>query len=240
MYSSFAYNSDGGFEYIVTPIKVFLVRSQIYFEERMDPKYPNPGEDIIEFILNLPVFDNLGVPLDALINELSKASMTSFAGYQILYRVTDSPLYIFAGIFPFEDETVYIPVIDFSFPIFIKCREAGKFTRDFQDFQVEENQKTKSRRGNERVIGDVIDALLQWKHLYTMGQTTPQGEFIKRTREDAARLLNIPKKTLDDYSAQVRLANEFGFDFQLNCREKFGVLRKFNRVMLAKKDFTKS
>eukprot|EP00826_Nyctotherus_ovalis_P048282 TRINITY_DN5664_c0_g1_i16.p1 TRINITY_DN5664_c0_g1~~TRINITY_DN5664_c0_g1_i16.p1 ORF type:complete len:242 (-),score=45.94 TRINITY_DN5664_c0_g1_i16:129-854(-) len=239
MYSNFEYNTDTPFGYLVAPIKVFLVRSQICFEERADPQCLVPGEDLIEFTVNLPVFDNLGVPLDALINELSKASMTSFLGYQILYRVTDSPLYIFAGVFPFEDETVYVPVVDTSFPIFIKCRAAGKYTRDFQDFQAEEKQKTKTRRGNERVIGDVIDALLQWKHLYTFGQETAQGEVIKRTREDAARLLNIPKKTLDDYSAQVRLANEFGFDFQINCREKFGVLRKFNRMILAKRDFTK-
>jgi len=236
MDSSFDYYS----EYFVTPIKVLLLRSQIYFEERVDPKYPNPSEDIIEFILNLPIFKGLGVPLDALVNELSKASGTSFEGHQILYKVTDSPLYTFAGVFPFEDETVYVPVVDFGFPIFIKCREAGKFARNYQDLQVEATQKAKTRRGNERIIGDVIDALLQWKHLYTIGQETPQGEFIKRTRGDAARLLNIPKKTLDDYSAQIKLANDFGFDFQLNCREKFGVLRKFNRMMLAKKDFTKS
>lgn len=237
MYSNLTYSDDGSnFEYLIAPIRVLLVRSQIYFEEQTDPSYPSLDENITEFTLKLPIFENLGVPLDALVNELSRASKTDFFGHQILYRVTDSPLYVFAGIFPFENETVYVPVLDISYPIFIKCRIAGKFTRDPQvQDPIQETHKAKARRGNERIIGDVIDALLLWKHLYTVGQETPQGEFMKRTREDAARLLNIPKKTLDDYSAQVKLANSFGFDFQLNCREKFGVLRKFNKLMLAKK-----
>lgn len=237
MQSSFECWADSDFCYDVAPIKVLLVRSQIYFDERMDPNHITPGEEMIEFILNLPVFKTLGIPLDAVINELSKTSKLSFENHQILYRVADTPLYIFAGVFPFEGDTVYVRENNFALPIFIKCRETSKHTRDYQDFQAEKSKEAKGRRGNERVIGDVIDALLQWKHLYTMGQTTSKGEFIRRTREDAARLLNIPKKTLDDYSAQVKLANDFGFDFQLNCREKFGVLRKFNRGVLGKKSF---
>jgi len=226
-------DNEGPLGYIITPIRVLFVRSQVYFELCVDLRHLVPSEDIIEFTLNVPVFDNLGVPLDILINELSKVSMINFTGYQILYKVVDSPLYIFAGIYPFEEETVYIPVIDPSFPIFIKYRAAGKFVHDLQDCQME---KAKTRRANERVIGDVINLLLQWKYLYTVGIETPQGEFIKHTKEDVARLLNIPRKSLEDYSVQIRLASDFGFDFQLNCREKFGVLRKFNRMMLAKRN----
>eukprot|EP00826_Nyctotherus_ovalis_P038504 TRINITY_DN360_c0_g1_i3.p1 TRINITY_DN360_c0_g1~~TRINITY_DN360_c0_g1_i3.p1 ORF type:complete len:258 (-),score=34.21 TRINITY_DN360_c0_g1_i3:29-802(-) len=242
MQSSFEYWAENDSCYDVVPIKVLLVRSRIYFDEAWTqiaqlPVKSHTHEEMIEFILNLPVFKNLGTPLDVIINELSRASKLSVENHQILYRTADTLLYIFAGVFPFEGDTVYVRGDDLALPIFIKYRETGKCMRDYQDFQVEKSEKAKSRRGNERVIGDVIDALLQWKNLYTVGQTTGKGEFIRRTREDAARLLNIPKKTLDDYSAQVKLANDFGFDFQLNSREKFGVLRKFNRAVLSKKNF---
>lgn len=46
---------------------------------------------------------------------------------------------------------------------------------------------------------------------------------------DAAKVVGIAKKSLDDYFCQLRLAEEYGFDFERNLNEKIGVLRSFVR-----------
>jgi len=43
----------------------------------------------------------------------------------------------------------------------------------------------------------------------------------------AAEQLGISRKTLDDYSLQLRRAREYGFDFEKSRNEKMGFLRKF-------------
>ena len=59
----------------------------------------------------------------------------------------------------------------------------------------------------------------QWREL---SQKTP-----KITLEEAAKVVDIPKKTLDDYYMHIKIASEHNFDFQINLNEKIGVLRKF-------------
>lgn len=45
--------------------------------------------------------------------------------------------------------------------------------------------------------------------------------------QDAAKVVGISKKSLDDYFSQLRLAEEYGFDFQMNMDEKVGVMRSY-------------
>ena len=59
----------------------------------------------------------------------------------------------------------------------------------------------------------------QWREL---SQKTP-----KITLDEAAKVVDIPKKTLDDYFMHIKIASEHNFDFQTNLNEKIGVLRKF-------------
>lgn len=47
--------------------------------------------------------------------------------------------------------------------------------------------------------------------------------------------MKIPKKTLDDYYMQIKVASDHHFDFQKNLNEKIGVLRKFAREKHMKK-----
>lgn len=47
----------------------------------------------------------------------------------------------------------------------------------------------------------------------------------KLSLTDAAKLLGISKKTLDDYFLQLRLGELYGFDFLNNLDQKVGVLR---------------
>ena len=49
------------------------------------------------------------------------------------------------------------------------------------------------------------------------------------TFEEAAKIIEIPKKTLDDYFRQIKQGQAYGFDFEANLHRKIGVLRKFVR-----------
>ena len=55
------------------------------------------------------------------------------------------------------------------------------------------------------------------------------------TLETAAKEIGIAKKTLDDYKTQIRLAEEFKFDFNKNHLMKLGTLRNFNREVAARR-----
>jgi hypothetical protein len=45
--------------------------------------------------------------------------------------------------------------------------------------------------------------------------------------QDAARLVGVPKKSLDDYYCQLRLGELYHFDFYNRLNEKMGVLRTY-------------
>lgn len=47
----------------------------------------------------------------------------------------------------------------------------------------------------------------------------------------AAQLVGLSRKTLDDYYAQLRKAQQFGFDFEQYASEKMGSLRKYVKHM---------
>ncbi len=44
---------------------------------------------------------------------------------------------------------------------------------------------------------------------------------------DAAKMVGVSKKSLDDYYCQLRLGELYGFDFASNIHEGMGVLRTF-------------
>ena len=214
--------------YFMAPVRVYLVKSTVYSAQAFDCSYTNAEECGQEFALTLPIYDNsVGIPLGILVKELSKHAQIDFCNYQILYRLPKFAMYVLAGVFPFEEEPEYIQIEDFMEPIFIKFRIASRVKKPLPN--LEEEKKIKVRRGNERRIGEVIDALMQWKRLFMLGAPNENGAVMKYTRQEAARVVQIPKKTLDDYASQIKQARERGFDFDLHCKEKFGVLREFNR-----------
>ena len=48
-------------------------------------------------------------------------------------------------------------------------------------------------------------------------------------------MVGVPKKSLDDYFCQVKVASEHGFDFKSNLDQKIGVLRAFVKGHQGKK-----
>ena len=73
----------------------------------------------------------------------------------------------------------------------------------------------------------MLEKVSEWREI---SQKNP-----KITLDEAAKIIKIPKKTLDDYYMQIKVASEHHFDFQKNLNEKIGVLRKFARENNMKK-----
>lgn len=88
------------------------------------------------------------------------------------------------------------------------------------------NDKKKERRTKERKIGFIIEKVNAWRKLYH-GFYNEKGEQTRYTLDQAAKIIDISKKSLDDYLLQLRLGRKYGFDFNKHQNEKVGMLRVF-------------
>lgn len=88
---------------------------------------------------------------------------------------------------------------------------------DLYEEQPEEQHAMKKQKEPERVIRSVLENVKLWRHLHTRNK--------KVSLTEAAKLIGISKKTLDDYFLQLRLGELYGFDFKNNLDEKIGVVR---------------
>lgn len=82
--------------------------------------------------------------------------------------------------------------------------------------------KVKRKRTNERPIGYVIDKVMEWREKFS-------DKNQKFKLKDAADMVGISKKSLDDYVLQIRKGFLYGFNFNQHRHDKVGVLREFNR-----------
>ena len=55
------------------------------------------------------------------------------------------------------------------------------------------------------------------------------GNLLRYSLEDAAKKINMSKKSLDDYLLQLRFGRKYGFDLNRHKHEKVGKLRAFVR-----------
>lgn len=86
--------------------------------------------------------------------------------------------------------------------------------------------KHKEKRTKERKIGFIIEKVNAWRKLYN-GFYNENGEHTRYSLDQAAKIINISKKSLDDYLLQLRLGRKYGFDFNKNRNARVGVLRVF-------------
>lgn len=93
----------------------------------------------------------------------------------------------------------------------------------------------KPKRVKERDISEVVYKVAEWRKLYA-GIIDSKGAIRKYTLEEAADIVGIAKKTLDDYLLQIRIGRIYGFDFNKYCHEKIGVLRAFVKTLKSKQD----
>ena len=93
------------------------------------------------------------------------------------------------------------------------------------------DKMTNFPRVKERELGDIILKVKKWRDLYC-GLLGIDGKRIKYSLEDAAKLVKLPKKTLDDYLQQLKMGKKLGFNFEENKHRKIGVLRDFIKEKL--------
>jgi hypothetical protein len=84
-----------------------------------------------------------------------------------------------------------------------------------------EDHAGKKPKEAERVIGQVITAVKIWRGLY---------ESKRCNLTNAAKVVGISKKSLDDYFLVLRVGEILGYDFQNNLRNMMGDLRNFIRA----------
>lgn len=93
-----------------------------------------------------------------------------------------------------------------------------------------EESKSKEGKNNtkakERELAVIIRKVKKWRDLYR-GYQGKDGRRINYSLDDAAKMVNLPKKTLDDYLQQLKQGKKYGFDFHDNQHKKIGVLRDF-------------
>lgn len=95
---------------------------------------------------------------------------------------------------------------------------------------VEVERSDVSKRVKERSIQEAIESVKRWMEFYELTDKNGKRLFTLLT---ASQEIGIAKKTLDDYKSQIRLGEEYGFDFNKNRLMKIGTLRNFNKEMSA-------
>lgn len=67
----------------------------------------------------------------------------------------------------------------------------------------------------------MVAKVIKWRKIYDDGK--------QLSLEEAAQLVGMSKKSLDDYLLQLKNARKFGFNFNEHKEDKIGLLRAFNR-----------
>ena len=91
--------------------------------------------------------------------------------------------------------------------------------------QSSQDKSAAGKRTKERSIADIIEKVSLWRKLYN--GVYRDGNLVRYSLEDAAKKVQVSKKSLDDYLLQLRFGKKYGFDFQANRNEKVGVLRSY-------------
>ncbi len=91
------------------------------------------------------------------------------------------------------------------------------------------------KRTKERTITEIIEKVSTWRKLYNgvmiPNNKTNEVQLQRWSLEDAAKKVDVSKKSLDDYLLQLRFGKKFGFDFEKHRDSKVGVLRTFVKQM---------
>lgn len=180
-----------------------------------------------EIVPNLEVnLNDNRVKLSEIITAL-KANGYPLTGSMISVYYKDVEEYIHIGGDPI-DQNVYLEEQQFANKI-VKIRAIAyleeKLLADNNNKLTRQPSK-KNKRTKERKIGYIIEKVNKWRKLYN-GFNDELGKFTKYSLDEAAKIIDISKKSLDDYLLQLRLGRKFGFDFNANKNAKVGVLRSF-------------
>ena len=108
--------------------------------------------------------------------------------------------------------------------IYLKLWQKIKREMLFDPLIFEENEMEYSNplRDKEKTIGYAIIKVCKWEKLREKSKNNI-------TLEDAAKKIDMAKKTLDDYKAQIKKGKEKDFNFNKHYKCKMNVLKDHNR-----------
>ncbi|CAD8056345.1 unnamed protein product [Paramecium sonneborni] len=91
------------------------------------------------------------------------------------------------------------------------------------------NKHQSFKRVKERLVCEAIEKVERWRQMFTEGLQTNNGEIIKVTLNQAADIVGIPKKTLEDYTQLFKKVRLLTTDIKQFSNEKMGFLRSYLR-----------
>ena len=130
----------------------------------------------------------------------------------------DPNLYIDKTLVDFEH--LKIKIVSYLEDKLVKKTEKQLFDKK------ENNKNQKDKRTKERKIEFIVEKVNAWRRLYN-GFYNENGEYTRYSLDQAAKMVGISKKSLDDYLLQLRLGRKYGFNFNQNKTKKVGILRAF-------------
>ncbi len=75
-----------------------------------------------------------------------------------------------------------------------------------------------------------------WRKLYN-GLPDSTGKIVRYSLEEAASIVGVSKKSLDDYLSQLRKGRKYGYDFNLHKDDKVGDLRTYVKEQSGGKEY---
>jgi hypothetical protein len=121
----------------------------------------------------------------------------------------------------------------------IRYRTQHQFTSsDTESIYELDSEDKKDIRSRERTVAEAINLVKKWRFLH-LNCAKPNNSKKKVNLQEAAKMLGVSKKSLDDYYCQLRLAEMYVFDFERNLNEKMGFLRGFVKEMKTEEELKK-
>ena len=174
-----------------------------------------------------------------------ESTLFNHSDKEIHFYLADGELYMNCGLDPInEDVRIRSENYERDSEITIKARDLGiSLVHRLMSFEAatalnedkdrggavdEAAEKSKCRRTKERRIGHIIDKVIEWRKYYS-GTVNERNQPLKYSLEEAAKVVGISKKSLDDYLFQIRFGHRYGFNFNEHYNDKVGVLRDFVR-----------
>lgn len=152
----------------------------------------------------------------------------SKGNFMISYYSLSRQSFVYLGTNPI-DNTAVIPkqeLVSGSLRIKFRFISTTDYPHSMPDDEGSDEGDKVGRRTKERKIGYIIEKVARWRNLYN-GIQNSKGNTIRMTLEEAAKQVDISKKSLDDYLLQLRFGRKFGFNFEEHKNDKVGILRAY-------------
>ena len=166
------------------------------------------------------------ISLGDVLDKLAKENI-DLSDMAILYYNNKENIFYFCGIKK-EANECFIPLNEIEDELVLKYREI-KPIKVLNPKVKKVKKSTGKERSKERNIGEAIKKVIQWRQLYAEFKAKDEKSNAKLL-EKAAKIVGIPKKTLEDYMLQIRVGSKYGFDINILSSAKIRTLLTFNNM----------